>query len=82
MQKAGWGEFMSHVSAIMAEQADKVARDSEQDKSLFQCSNTLTALREFFQKCGQFDYLGCGLTPEEYRPLLERYRATTDRQQR
>ncbi len=56
VQSLGWGEFMSHVGSLMAEQADKVKRDSEQDTNLFQCSNTIHALDEFFQKCGEFDY--------------------------
>lgn len=60
VQKCGWGEFMQHVGGLMAEQADKVQRDSEEDKNLYQCSITIHALDEFFQKCGQFDYRKCG----------------------
>lgn len=75
VQKAGWGQFMSHVAGLMAEQADKVPRHSEEDKNLFQCSNTLSALHEFFEKCGQFDYLkfsSC-FSPEDVA-ILERYK--------
>jgi|688.fasta_scaffold1077810_2 hypothetical protein len=56
VQKCGWGEFMRHIGSLMAEQADKVPRDSEEDKNLFNCSRTIHALDEFFEKCGQFDY--------------------------
>ncbi len=56
VQKSGWGEFMSHIAGLMAEQADKVLPGSEQDHNLFQCSNTINALRPFFIKCGYFDY--------------------------
>jgi hypothetical protein len=56
IQKAGWGEFMRHIGSFMAEQADKVKRDSEQDKSLEECSRTIHALGQFFDKCGTFDY--------------------------
>jgi hypothetical protein len=75
-QKCGWGEFMLHVGSLMAEQADKVARDSEEDKNLFQCSVTIHALDEFFQKCGRFDYISFGKMfsiEKEFMDILERY---------
>jgi hypothetical protein len=71
IQRIGWGKFMCNVGSLMAEQADKVECDSEQDKNLFQCSNTVYALDPFFQKCGHFDYRRLDLVPEEYKPLLE-----------
>ena len=72
IQRIGWGKFMRHVGSLMAEQADKVARDSEQDVNLFQCSNTIHALDQFFQKCGYFDYRAMGgLVPAEHRAVLE-----------
>lgn len=67
IQRIGWGKFMRHVGSLMAEQADKVQRDSEQDHNLFQCSNTIHALDPFFQKCGYFDYRKMGgLIPAEH----------------
>ena len=74
IQKAGWGEFMRHVGSLMAEQADKVKRDSEEDKNLFQCSNTIHALDPFFQKCGAFDYRKfTEMIPAEYLAMLKDY---------
>ena len=72
IQRIGWGEFMLHVGSLMAEQADKVPRDSEQDHELFRCSNTIHALNPFFQKCGFFDYrrLGEMFLPDEYLELM------------
>lgn len=72
IQRIGWGPFMRHIGSIMAEQADKVKRGSEQDGSLFSCSNTIHALDEFFQKCGHFDYLKMrDMLPEEHIAVLE-----------
>ena len=56
VQRMGWGEFMRHVGSLMAEQADRVQRDSEEDKSLFQCSRTIHTLDQFFSACGKFTY--------------------------
>ena len=64
VQKCGWGEFMRHIGGLMAEQADKVPRDSEEDKNLFNCSRTIHALDEFFEKCGWFDY-------RDFEPMLD-----------
>jgi len=74
VQKCGWGEFMGHVAGLMAEQADKVQRDSEQDKNLFACHNTLTALRTHFAKCGHFDYRKHGELLEPHQlEILNKY---------
>ena len=55
---------MRSIGSLMAEQADKVPRDSEEDKNLFNCSRTIHALDEFFEKCGHFDY-------RDFEPLLD-----------
>jgi hypothetical protein len=72
VQKAGWGEFMGHVGSLMAEQADKVPRDSERDRNLAQCSHTIHALDEFFQQCGQFDYRQHDWSPADLE-ILQQY---------
>lgn len=54
VQDMGWGLFMRDVGSLMAEQSDKT--DGEQSGNLFQCSTTIHALDEFFQKCGRFTY--------------------------
>ncbi len=76
VQKCGWGEFMSHVGSLMAEQADKVARDSVEDKALFQASVFIHCPEavQMWKDCGFFDYLSRSLTPDEFRPILEKYR--------
>ena len=58
LQRTGWARFLSHIGSIMAEQADKVKRDSEQDKTLFRLSTLFHGelFREEFAKCGFFDY--------------------------
>lgn len=73
VSKAGWAKFMSHVGSLMAEQADNVPQDSEQDKWLFRCSNLIHSkdLSEAFQKCGKFDYKQFPFTPKEYKPYFE-----------
>lgn len=73
IQKSSWSEFMGHIAGIMAEQADKVQRGSEQDKNLYECSNTIYALNNFFEKCGRFDYRNNKLTPEEFKTILNQY---------
>jgi hypothetical protein len=74
MQKCGWGEFMYHISGFMAEQADKVARDSEQEQALIGCSELLTKINEFFTVCGHFDYTKDSLSLEpEYLEIIKRY---------
>jgi hypothetical protein len=54
VQKMGWGEFMSHVGSLLAEQADKT--DGDQSSALFACSRTVHALRDAWDGCGRFTY--------------------------
>lgn len=75
VQKAGWKEFMIHVGSLMAEQADKVKRDSKEDKALFGMSTFLhnPGVVAMVEECGSFDYrpfIQMGWVPEEFRQLL------------
>lgn len=73
IQKVGWRPFMSHIGSIMAEQADKVKSDSEQDKALFHFSIILhnSEIQKEFDKCGKFDYKKMiDLVPEEFRKFI------------
>lgn len=54
IQNNGWGNFMSNVGSLMAEQADKTT--GSQSSALFACSNTVHALDEAWDGCGYFKY--------------------------
>ena len=54
VQDMGWHDFMRHVAGLMAEQSDRTT--GEQSSALFACCNTVNALREVWQGCGQFEY--------------------------
>lgn len=73
ISKAGWGMFMSDVSGIMLEQADKVPRDSDPDTWLFRCGDLFQSdeMREAFAKCGKYNYKNEGLTPVEFRHYFD-----------
>lgn len=75
LQRTGWESFLSHIGSIMAEQADKVKRDSDQDKTLFRLSTLFHSqfFREESAKCGFFDYrpfIKMGWVPEEFVHLF------------
>jgi hypothetical protein len=74
IQKAGWLEFFSHVTAILAEQADKVKRDSDQDKGLVACYQAMRIVTQGYgAQCGEFNYRAHDhfLTDED-RAILDR----------
>lgn len=75
IQQIGWEKFMSHVGSLMAEQADKVERDSKQDKSLFSASCLIHQnLSPLWKDCGFFDYRKFkewGFLPEAHVAQIE-----------
>ena len=78
IQKTGWGSFMSHIGSLMAEQADKVQRDSTQDTALFRASTFIHCdeASKLWNECGTFDYYTNCQTPEEYKELLSKCKYT------
>jgi hypothetical protein len=69
-QRAGWGEFMGHLTQIMAEQAGNT--QGEQSNSLSQCASAFACLVDVFAKCGKFDYSKFrDAIPEDVRDLID-----------
>jgi hypothetical protein len=50
----GWGNLMSTIGSLLAEEADKTS--GEQSSCLFNCSNTVFALMPFWKACGGYLY--------------------------
>lgn len=76
VQKIGWKSFMTHIGSLMAEQADKVKKDSDQEKALFYLSTFLhhPGFLDMVEPCGTFDYrkfIDIGFIPDEFKQLLE-----------
>lgn len=72
IQRLGWKQFFYELASLMAEQADKVKRDSTQDKTLASFSNMIHTGKydDILKDMGVFNYATNPLTPSEYLPLL------------